>query len=92
LLLGLPLRGQSHEIRKTDWVKRVGVEAWLKTFPSTRGRKAKIRNIMSAWFSHAIRREWADCASVSTRAAELAFTYVAAVTPDIRQHRPVPAQ
>jgi hypothetical protein len=70
----------------------VGVEAWLKTFPSTRESKAKIRNIVSAWFSHAIRRESADCACVSTRAAELAFTYVAAVIPDIRQHRPVPAQ
>ena len=41
-------------------VKAVDVEAWLKTVPLARGSKAKIRNIMSALFSHAIRWEWAD--------------------------------
>jgi integrase len=48
-------------------VKAVQVEGWLKDlcFPKTavslaRGTKAKIRNIMSALFSHAIRWEWAD--------------------------------
>jgi len=48
-------------------VKAVEVEKWLKGlfFPKTalplaRGTKAKIRNIMSALFSHAIRWEWAD--------------------------------
>ena len=48
-------------------VKAVQVESWLKDlcFPKTavplaRGTKAKIRNIMSALFSHAIRWEWAD--------------------------------
>lgn len=48
-------------------VKAVDVETWLKTlcFPKTsislaRGSKAKIRNIMSALYSHAIRWEWAD--------------------------------
>lgn len=46
-------------------VKAVAVEAWLKTLsfengnPLSRGSKAKIRNIMSALFSHAIRWEWA---------------------------------
>ena len=41
-------------------VKAVDVEAWLKTIPLARGSKAKIRNIMSALFSHAIRWEWTD--------------------------------
>ena len=36
------------------------MEAWLKTIPLARGSKAKIRNILSALFSHAIRWEWAD--------------------------------
>lgn len=41
-------------------VRAVDVEAWLKTLPLARGSKAKIRNIMSALFSHAIRWEWAE--------------------------------
>jgi integrase len=48
-------------------IKAVDVEKWLKTlcFPKTgvrlaRGSKAKIRNIMSALYSHAIRWEWVD--------------------------------
>lgn len=47
-------------------VKAVAVEAWLKTLsfengdPLSRGSKAKIRNIMSALYSHAIRWEWAN--------------------------------
>jgi len=52
--------------RLTD-VKAVEVEKWLKTVcfkktgvPLARGSKAKIRNIMSALYSHAIRWEWAD--------------------------------
>lgn len=46
-------------------VKAVAVEQWLKTLsfengdPLARGSKAKIRNIMSALYSHAIRWEWA---------------------------------
>jgi integrase len=39
-------------------VKAVDVEAWLKTMPLARGSRAKIRNLMSALFSHAIR--WED--------------------------------
>jgi integrase len=38
----------------------VEVEAWLKTLPLARGTRAKIRNIMSALYSHAIRWEWAE--------------------------------
>jgi hypothetical protein len=52
--------------RLTD-LKAVEVEKWLKTLcfkktgiPLARGSKAKIRNIMSALYSHAIRWEWAD--------------------------------
>jgi integrase len=48
-------------------VKAVHVEVWLKglyfsktAVPLARGTKAKIRNIMSALFSHAIRWEWTD--------------------------------
>jgi len=41
-------------------IKSVDVEAWLKTLPLARGSKAKIRNIMSALFSHAIRWDWAE--------------------------------
>jgi integrase len=40
-------------------VKAVQVEQWLKTLPLAPGSKAKIRNIMSALYSHAIRWEWA---------------------------------
>jgi hypothetical protein len=45
-------------------VKAVEVERWLKTLcfsdgvPLAKGSKAKIRNIMSALYSHAIRWEW----------------------------------
>ena len=41
-------------------VKAVDVEAWLKILPLARGTKAKIRNIMSALFAHAIRWEWTE--------------------------------
>jgi integrase len=39
-------------------VKAVHVEEWLKSLPVSRGTKAKIRNIMSALYSHAKRWEW----------------------------------
>ena len=39
-------------------VKTVEVEAWLGTLPLTNGCKAKIRNVMSAIFTHAMRYEW----------------------------------
>ena len=40
-------------------VKSVQVEQWLKPLTLAPGSKAKIRNIMSALYSHAIRWEWA---------------------------------
>ena len=40
-------------------VKAVQVEQWLKSLPLAPGSKAKLRNIMSALYSHAIRWEWA---------------------------------
>lgn len=43
--------------RLTD-VKPVHVEQWLKTLPLSKGSKAKIRNIMSALYSHGQRWEW----------------------------------
>ena len=39
-------------------VKALQVEQWLKSLPLAPGSKAKIRNIMSALYSHAIRWEW----------------------------------
>jgi integrase len=39
-------------------VKAVHVEQWLKSISLAPGSKAKIRNIMSALYSHAIRWEW----------------------------------
>jgi integrase len=48
-------------------IKATDVEKWLKSlcFPRTgvplaRGSRAKIRNIMSALYSHAIRWEWTE--------------------------------
>jgi len=41
-------------------VKAVEVEKWLKMVALAKGSKAKIRNIMSALYSHAIRWEWAE--------------------------------
>ena len=38
-------------------IKAMQVEQWLKTIPLASGSKAKIRNIMSAVFSHALRWE-----------------------------------
>ena len=39
-------------------VKTVAVEPWLGTLPLANASKAKIRNIMSAIFTHAMRYEW----------------------------------
>jgi integrase len=41
-------------------VRTVVVEEWLAKLPYTAGTKAKIRNIMSALFNHAIRYEWLE--------------------------------
>jgi integrase len=43
-----------------DQVKPVGVEEWLDGIKRTKGTKAKIRNLTSALFSHAMRYEWLD--------------------------------
>src|SRR5271157_3941542 len=43
---------------RLDAVKAVAVEEWLRSLPLAPGSKAKIRNIMSALYSHAIRWEW----------------------------------
>ena len=39
-------------------VKPVQVEQWLKLLPLSKGSKAKVRNIMSALYSHGQRWEW----------------------------------
>ena len=44
-------------IRPSD-VRTVAVEQWLHSLPLADGSKAKVRNIMSVLFSHAIRYEW----------------------------------
>jgi hypothetical protein len=41
-------------------VKSIAVEEWLGSIKRARGTKAKIRNIMSALFSHEMRYEWTD--------------------------------
>jgi integrase len=41
-------------------VKTVAVEEWLGDLSLAAGTKAKLRNIMSSVFNHAIRREWLD--------------------------------
>jgi len=50
-------RWQNHKLNQ---VKPVAVEAWLDSIKRARGTKAKIRNIMSAVFNHAMRYEWLD--------------------------------
>ena len=39
-------------------VKTVAVEKWLESLPLAPASQTKIRNILSAIFSHGIRREW----------------------------------
>ncbi|MDW5267411.1 MULTISPECIES: site-specific integrase [Acidobacteriaceae] len=39
-------------------VRAVAVEKWLRTLPLAKGTKAKVRNIMSVLFNHAIRHEF----------------------------------
>jgi len=63
-------RWRSHRLTE---IKAVEVEKWLRglCFPKTqvplaRGSKAKIRNLMSAMYSHAIRWEWADKNPISS--------------------------
>lgn len=46
-------------------VKTVAVEEWLGSLPIAPGTKAKVRNIMSAIFNHAMRHEWSDKNPVS---------------------------
>lgn len=41
-------------------VKTVAVEDWLRSLSLAPGTKCKIRNMMSALFTHAMRYEWAD--------------------------------
>lgn len=41
-------------------VKAVAVERWLNELPHAPGTKAKIRNVLSALYQHAIRYEWVD--------------------------------
>jgi len=51
---------------RVDQIKAVQVESWLKNLCSRKGiqlangTRAKIRNVMSAIYSHAIRWEWID--------------------------------
>ena len=43
-----------------DQVKSVAVEDWLDGIKRAKGTRAKIRNLMSALFTHAMRYEWTD--------------------------------
>jgi integrase len=46
--------------RTLDQVKSVAVEEWLDGIKRAKGTRAKIRNLMSALFTHAMLFEWAD--------------------------------
>ena len=48
-----------------DEVKTVAVEDWLGKLSMAAGTKAKLRNIMSAIFNHAMRHEWTERNSIS---------------------------
>jgi integrase len=41
-------------------VRTVAVEDWLRALPLANGSRAKIRNLMSTLFNHAMRYEWAE--------------------------------
>ena len=41
-------------------MKSIAVEEWSGSLDLENGTKAKIRNIMSALFNHAMRHEWTD--------------------------------
>jgi hypothetical protein len=43
---------------RVEAVRTVEVESWLSSLPFAPGTRAKIRNLMSALFNHAIRHEW----------------------------------
>ena len=45
---------------KLDQIKPVAVEEWLDGIKRAKATRAKIRNLMSALFSHAMRYEWSD--------------------------------
>ncbi len=45
---------------RLDQIKPVAVEEWLGSIKRSRGTKAKIRNLMSAIFHHAMRYEWIE--------------------------------
>lgn len=45
---------------KLDQVKPVAVEGWLDSIRRSKGTRAKIRNLMSSLFHHAMRYEWTD--------------------------------
>ena len=45
---------------RLDQIKPVAVEEWLGGIKRARGTKAKIRNLMSALFHHAMRYEWIE--------------------------------
>jgi hypothetical protein len=45
---------------RIDQIKSVAVEEWLGSIKRARGTRAKIRNIMSGIFHHAMRYEWVE--------------------------------
>lgn len=49
-----------------DGVRGVDVEAWLDSLDLANGTKAKIRNVMSAIYSHAKRQRWTQFNPIST--------------------------
>ena len=45
---------------KLDQIKPVAVEEWLDGIKRAKSNEAKMRNLMSAIFNHAMRYEWTD--------------------------------
>jgi hypothetical protein len=45
---------------RIDQIKSVAVEEWLDSIKRAKGTRAKIRNIMSGIFHHAMRYEWVE--------------------------------
>ncbi len=45
---------------KLDQIKPVAVEEWLDGIKRAKATRAKIRNLMSALYHHAMRYEWID--------------------------------
>jgi hypothetical protein len=71
---------------KLTEVKTVAVEGWLDALSLAPGTKTKIRNIMSAIYSHGIRHEWITFNPISkVRCSAMRLREPDVLTPDGRR-------